>query len=195
MSWSMAGNTIALTKLLPPNSLSQQSPGAITTTTIVTRRRQLPSSSAKAASSTPPQRLVIAQACKNWSSMPRHRQPSTTYALTHSPHKGRPSMPRHRRPPRRRLGLILTGSVFYSTVTFADSRRHHPSLLLLLLLFLLLLRFLLRDDVGGRLTVGCCPPPLRSRLNSRIATRCSVLRSFASWARDDERSPSRPTPT
>ena len=90
-------------------------------------------------------------------------------------HKGRPSMPRHRRPPRRRLGLILTGSVFYNTVTFADSRRHHPSLLLLLLLFLLLLRFLLRDDVGGRLTVGCCPPPLRSRLNSRGATHCSAL--------------------
>ena len=40
MSWSMAGNTIALTKLLPPNSLSQQSPGAIATTTIVTRRRK-----------------------------------------------------------------------------------------------------------------------------------------------------------
>ena len=36
----MAGNTIALTKLLPPNSLSQQSPGAIATITIVTRRRQ-----------------------------------------------------------------------------------------------------------------------------------------------------------
>ena len=36
----MAGDTIALTKLLPPNSLSQQSPGAIATTTIVTRRRQ-----------------------------------------------------------------------------------------------------------------------------------------------------------
>ena len=83
MSWSMAGDTIALTKLLPPNSLSQQSPGAIATTTIVTRRRQPPPSSAKAASSTPPPRLVIAQAYKNWSLMPRNRQPSATYAVAH----------------------------------------------------------------------------------------------------------------
>jgi len=80
----MAGDTIALTKLLPPNLLSQQSPGAITTTTIVTRRRQPPPFSAMAASSTPPPRLVIAQACKNWLSMPRHCQPSATYALKHS---------------------------------------------------------------------------------------------------------------
>ncbi len=32
----------------------------------------------------PPPRLVIAQACKNWSLMPRHRQPSATYAVAHS---------------------------------------------------------------------------------------------------------------
>jgi hypothetical protein len=80
----MAGNTIALTKLLPLNLLSQQSPCAIATTTIVTRRCQPLPLSAKAALSTPPSRLVIAQACKNWSLMPRHHQPSATYAVAHS---------------------------------------------------------------------------------------------------------------
>jgi len=79
LSWSLAGNTIALTKLLPPNSLSQQSPGAITTTTIITRHRQPPPSSAKAASSTPLPQLVIAQACKNWS----FNQAPTTPSRTH----------------------------------------------------------------------------------------------------------------